>query len=182
MAAYYGTVDKDGKKVGGSSGWECRRTSAAGCFLIQFDEKFKDTPHVVANQNNGDITGVGWDTRDGVLIVGCDSNEAKIKTGDSNGKGTYRRFSFVAMNLPLPPLPRRPRRRRPRKPAADYPLLASCRTSRRSDPIRQGFGQENRQSRDDCCEASLSRDRISYSRRRSSKSDPTPNRRFGDST
>ncbi len=95
----YGTVDPNGNKAGGSSGWDSRQAGGgAGLYLVNFSPAFKSTPTVVVTQiYPNDLSSTGGDTRDNAVIVGADANEVKIKTGGSDGKGSNRWFNFVAM-------------------------------------------------------------------------------------
>lgn len=93
----YGTVNPSGVKTSGSAGWTVR-SDGTGLYLLIFEPHFSSVVSVVATQiYPNDLRSTGGDTRDNAVIVGADNDEAKIKTGNNDGKAENRWFSFIAL-------------------------------------------------------------------------------------
>ena len=97
----YGTVKENGDpgQNARSGGWDSRPAGGGdGLYLITFEPSFTEAPTVVVTQIYPDsLSSSGGDTRDNAVIVGIDNNEVKIKTGNSSGNGTNRKFAFIAL-------------------------------------------------------------------------------------
>ena len=76
----------------------------AGVYIIDFTEGFfSDRPALVTTQQYSlsekwdDFNSGGGDTRDNVVIIALDKDQAKVKTGGNTGDAVDRNFTFVAI-------------------------------------------------------------------------------------
>lgn len=92
-----GTVDASGTRIEGS-GFSVSKSGSL--WKITFDEAFNNEPTVLAAQQYPDdnkVDGNGGNTRDNAIVVGVKTSECYIKTGDSGGDHSWRRFHFIAV-------------------------------------------------------------------------------------
>lgn len=107
MNAIWGTINAFGTSNptvhSGSGNFRVTRLDT-GTYMIDFaDNSFKETPALILTQQYSDSTSWtdfssgGGSTLDNSVIVALDSEQAKIKVGDSGGSVQDRNFSFIAI-------------------------------------------------------------------------------------
>ena len=97
----WGCVNANGTTHSGS-GFTVERLSNAGSYIITYDTPFSATPAVVLTQQFANP--YAWDnfnykdgmTLDNAVLVASDKTHFKLKTGDNDGNGSYRNFTFIA--------------------------------------------------------------------------------------
>ena len=107
MAQAWGTITafrKDTPEIhSGSGNFKVVRV-AGGIYIIDFnDGLFKNTPALCTTQQYSgndkwdDFGSPGGSTLDNVTIIAIDKAHVKLKTGDMEGVGQDRNFSFIAI-------------------------------------------------------------------------------------
>lgn len=93
----YGTVSKDGKKLGGE-GYSVSHTKDSGVYFITFAQPFNRLPGASTTQiYPNDPNSTGGDTRDNALIIYLSSEQMNVKTGEHDGDGKDRDFTFIVV-------------------------------------------------------------------------------------
>ena|SRR5215213_9717452 len=91
----YGTVGKDGKKLGGS-GYSVSHTGGSGIYFITFQQPFNKLPGGSTTQiYPNDPSSKGGNTMDNALIIYLSTEQMNVKTGDGSGNASDRDFTFI---------------------------------------------------------------------------------------
>lgn len=97
----FGNINADGSVYSGSGDFSVvAEGDNSGEYTIIFRNPFSEVPSTSAIQNYptwNDFRSNGGDTRDNVTLIAIDKDKVKLKTGDSNGLGVDRNFSFIVV-------------------------------------------------------------------------------------
>ena len=97
MTTIYGTVSKDGKKLGGD-GYSVSHTKDSGIYFVTFEHPFNKLPGASTTQiYPNDPNSKGGDTRDNALLIYLSTEQMNVKTGESGGKAEDRDFTFIVI-------------------------------------------------------------------------------------
>eukprot|EP01123_Difflugia_compressa_P003573 TRINITY_DN1470_c1_g1_i3.p2 TRINITY_DN1470_c1_g1~~TRINITY_DN1470_c1_g1_i3.p2 ORF type:complete len:107 (-),score=20.06 TRINITY_DN1470_c1_g1_i3:236-556(-) len=95
-----GFIDETGAIISQYGEFDITRDLNGGVFTIAFHRPFLAPPVVVATQvHNNDPTFNMTDTKDNCVFLKIDNQGFKVKTGDSVGIGSWRKFSFIAVGF-----------------------------------------------------------------------------------
>jgi hypothetical protein len=97
MAIIYGTVSKDGKKLGGND-YSVSHTKDSGIYFITFEQPFNKLPGASTTQiYPNDPSSQGGKTTDNALLIYLSTEQMNVKTGDGNGTASDRDFTFIVV-------------------------------------------------------------------------------------
>eukprot|EP01123_Difflugia_compressa_P005354 TRINITY_DN17035_c0_g1_i1.p1 TRINITY_DN17035_c0_g1~~TRINITY_DN17035_c0_g1_i1.p1 ORF type:complete len:106 (-),score=14.74 TRINITY_DN17035_c0_g1_i1:107-424(-) len=95
-----GFIDENGSPITKIGDYSISRDLNVGIYTITFNTPFENEPAVTASQvYNNDPSFTMGDTRDNVCIVCITNSYMKLKTGDSVGQGSWRKFTFLAIGV-----------------------------------------------------------------------------------
>lgn len=93
----YGTVSKDGKKLGGE-GYSVSHTKDSGIYFITFERPFNRLPGASTTQiYPNDPSSKGGNTKDNALLIYLSTEQMNVKTGNNDGDAKDRDFTFIVV-------------------------------------------------------------------------------------
>lgn len=93
----YGTVSKDGKKLGGS-GYSVSHTAGTGIYFVTFEQPFNKLPGASTTQVfPNDASSKGGNTKDNALLIYLSTEQMNVKTGNDSGDAKDRDFTFIVV-------------------------------------------------------------------------------------